>query len=254
MRQLAVLFGVLALSIPAAHATNFASLGYSDNTTVMNSGTDDCTWGTLYVNHDGSFEDGYAWMYGGTVAPYYGAFGEGYDLGYGCVACGAFWLTTLPGYYSGQRADLYVWAGGAGSGAPGAVLGVISGVAFANVPIWPSVGRNDVSMLIDVWGVGEFTIGYWGNWPDAQCGYYCAADLFGFGGGHPWTNIAPGIGYPTGWNDPSVVWGTGVIRSMGIGVWFVPEGCGPCCGGDPPPPPPVPARSSTWGSIKALFE
>jgi hypothetical protein len=250
MKKLVVLFAVLALSILAAHATNPASLGYSENTTVVEGGDDDCAWGTLYSNHDGSFENGYAWQYGATVAPYYGAFGEGYDLGFGCVACGAFWLTTLPGYYSGQRADLYVWEGGAGPVAPGAVLGVIGGVAFGNVPVWPTVGRNDVSMIIQV--DGPFTIGYWGNWPGAQCAYFCAADLSYGGGGHPWTNIAPGIGYPTGWNDPSIIWGP--TRSMGIGAWFVTEGCGPCCEPDPPPPPPVPARSSTWGSIKALFE
>jgi hypothetical protein len=86
---------------------------------------------------------------------------------------------------------------------------------------------------------GPFTVGFWGNWPGVLCGYFCAADLNGFGG-YPWTNVAPGIGYPTGWNDPSIIWGT--TQSMGCGAYFGTE-CGP-----------IPADSQTWGSIKALFE
>jgi hypothetical protein len=243
MKRLAALLAVLALSAGAAHATDAVSLGYSDNTTVINSGTDDCSWGTLYVNHDGSFENGYDWRYGGVVVPYYGALGEGYNLGYGCIACGAFWLTTLPGWYFGQSADLYVWAGGAGSGVPGAVLEMVPHIVFANVPNWPTLAQNDVNMLIDV--SGEFTIGFWGDWPGLANGYFIGADQNGFGG-HPWTNIAPGIGYPTGWNDPSIVWGP--TQSLGIGAWFVAgQSCGPCCGHDP-------AEAPTWGSIKTMFK
>jgi hypothetical protein len=132
--------------------------------------------GTLFVNHDGSFENGYAWQYGGSVAPYYGAFGEGYDLGAGVVCCGAFWASTLPGYYFGQPADAYVWDGGAGSN-PGAVLGMVPGNVFPNVPNWPTCAENDVTMGIAV--TGPFTVGFWGNWPGVLCGYFCAADLNG---------------------------------------------------------------------------
>jgi hypothetical protein len=238
MKKFSALLVVLAVAAFAAHATNPVSLGYSDNVTVINTGGNDaCTSGTLFVNHDGSFENGYAWQYGGSIAPYYGAFGEGYNLGAGGVCCEAFWAFTLPGYFFGQSADAYVWAGGAGSGAPGAVLGMVPGNVLTNVPNWPTCAENDITMNVAV--TGEFTVGLWGNWPGALCGYFTSADLNGFGG-YPWTNIAPGIGYPTGWNDPSIVWGA--TQSMGIGVYF-----GQDC-------TTVPADPQTWGSIKALFE
>jgi hypothetical protein len=237
VKNLAFLLAALGLSVVAAHATNAVSLGYSDNTTVINSGgNDNCAEGTLFVNHDGSFENGYAWHYGGTVPPYYGAFGEGYDLGpSGIVACGAYWISTLHGG-GWQPTDLYVWAGGAGSGTPGVVLSMVPGIYFASIPTWPTLAENDVSIYTHV--TGEFTVGYWGDWPGLSNDYFIGADLNGLGG-HPWTNIAPGIGYPTGWNDPSVVWGP--TQSLGIGVWWTDDVWSPV----------VP---KTWGSIKAMFE
>ena len=73
-------------------------------------------------------------------------------------------------------------------------------------------------------------------WATTSPGYIVAADLDG-AGGHPWTYIAPGIGYPTGWNDPSIIWGT--TQSLGLGGVF--SGCSP-------------AESRSWGSMKALFQ
>jgi hypothetical protein len=210
------------------------SLGYSTETVVQGVQGDACANGTLYMNHDGTFENGYAWQYGGTVAPYYGAFGEGYDLGPGTVFCGAMWLSTLPGFDLGQRLDAYVWNGGVG-GVPGGVAGVVTGYDPSTIGNWPAITQHDVDMNIAV--TGAFTFGYWGNWPGAQCGWFCAADLDGFGG-YPWTNIAPGIGYPTGWNDPSIIWGP--TQSMGLGAYFGEGG--------------TPVEAQTWGSIKALFE
>jgi hypothetical protein len=233
MKKFAALLAVLAMAAVAANASNPVQLGISNDVIVIGSGADACANGVLNVNHDGSFENGYAWQYAGSVAPYYGAFGEGYDLGTGTVFCGAYWPSTMPGYFYGQSADCYVWDGGVG-GAPGAVLGVTTGVVFPNVPNWPAAAQNDVDLNVAV--TGPFTVGFWGNWPGALCGYFCCADLNGFGG-YPWTNIAPGIGYPTGWNDPSIVWGT--TQSMAIGAWF--GGC-------------TPVEAQTWGSIKALFE
>ncbi len=232
MKKFAALLMVLALAA-AANATNPVSLGYSDQTVVQGVQGDACAHGTLYMNHDGSFENGYAWQYAGSVAPYYGAFGEGYDLGTGTVWCNALWLSTMSGYYVGQTADVYVWDGGVG-GAPGNVLGVVTGVNTGQPGLWPAITQHDVDVNVGV--SGPFTVGYWGNWPGALCGWFCAADLDGFGG-YPWTNIAPGIGYPTGWNDPSIVWGP--TQSMGLGCYFDTG---------------VPANDQTWGSIKALFE
>ena len=231
MRCVLLLACAVALSVLPARAMNAAWLGYTEDGTTIGDGRD------FVVHHDGSFENAYAWQYGGAVAPYYGAFGEAYDAGYGDTICqAAYWVSA--GYFVGQTADCYVWESGIGS-SPGAVLGVVADVVFSNVPDWPACGENDVTLCIYLGG--PFTVGYWGNWPDALCGYYCAADLNG-PGGHPWTCIAPGIGYPSGWQDPSIVFGP--TRSMGIGVDLIQIG-GLCCYS--------PAESPTWGSIKAMF-
>ncbi len=63
-----------------------------------------------------------------------------------------------------------------------------------------------------------------------------AADLNG-PGGCPFTCIAPGIGYPTGWQDVDTVFGP--TRAVGIGTW-VRE-------------PPTPVQEKSWGAVKALY-
>jgi hypothetical protein len=151
----------------------------------------------------------------------------------------ALWVTTLPGFYSGQTCDVCVWEGGCNGAPPGAVRGMVSGIVLSNVPIWPACAQNDINVgnVAVTSYVGGFTVGYWGNWPGSLCGYFCGADLDGFGG-NPWTFIAPGIGYPTGWNDPSIIWGP--TQSMGCGAYFSHSG--------------TPAEAQNWGAIKALFE
>ena len=76
---------------------------------------------------------------------------------------------------------------------------------------------------------------------DAPCGtgpgWWVGADLDG-PGGFPYTNIAPGIGFPTGWQDVSVLWGP--TQALGIGAEVLP--CDP-----------VPTVGTTWGRIKALL-
>jgi hypothetical protein len=231
MASLAILIGTVLVAVMPCGASNAVSLGYSDETTIVGPERE-CSGGTLFYNHDGSFENGYAWQYGGVMDPYYGAFGEGYDLGAGTIVCGAFWLSTLPMPW-GTWGDCYVWEGGVGS-SPGTVLVLIPGVVFWNVPYWPSVGQNDVEMEISV--AGAFTVGCWGPWPGSLCDYFFAADENG-PGGHPWTRIAPGQGYPSGWQDPAIVWPN--AKSMGCGVYFESN--------------PTPAESETWGTIKAMF-
>jgi hypothetical protein len=232
MARLVTLAVVVLLTALPCGATNAVSLGYIDETTIIGPARE-CSGGTLIHNHDGSFESGYAWQYSGCAPPYYGAFGEGYDLGAGTIACAAFWLSTLPNMlYTPDNADCYVWEGGVDA-APGAVLGMVTGPRMTNIPWWPAVGQNDVEM--DVLVTAPFTMGYWGPWPEASAWYFCAADQNG-PGGHPWTCIAPGIGYPSGWQDPAVVWPN--AKSMGCGVYFEQS---------------TPAESETWGAIKAMF-
>ena len=233
MARPAILIGTLLLATLPAGASNAVSLGYSDSTTIVGPGTDACASGVLIHNHDGSFENGYAWQYDGQAAPYYGAFGEGYDLGAGTIACGAFWLSGGAFGWEAPPADCYIWEGGVDV-APGTVLGLIAGVNFNPIPTWPTIRECDVDMNIVV--LGPFTVGCWGEWAGAASGLVCAADENG-PGGHPWTCIAPGIGYPSGWQDPAAVWPD--AKSMGCGVYFESH--------------PTPVESETWGAVKSLF-
>jgi hypothetical protein len=234
MKKFATLLALIAM-VGVANATDFSSLGFTTVPgEVVLSGLDECS-GTLMVNHDFSFENGYAWRYAGIQAPYYGAFGEGFSMGGGTnVQCIALFLSDL-GYYTGQLCDVYIWEGGV-SGLPGNVLTVMTGYTPGAPATWPAVSEHDADIPDYVVAGTEFTVGYWGNWPGLLQGWFVGADLDGFGG-YPWTCLAPGSGYGTGWTDPSVVWGT--TMSMGLGFYYGES---------------TPAESATWGSIKALFE
>jgi len=226
---------LLSVLVAPAGATDAVTLGYSDDGTVIGAGPDACGEGELLYHHDGSFEGGVAWQYAGVTQPYYGAFGEGFALGDpGELECAYLWVTTVPDAFHFQSCDIFVWSGGV-TGAPGEVLYLLPGLVLTSVPDWPSFGENQIDMNCTV--SGDITIGYWGNWPGELAGYYVAADLDG-PGGHPWTDIAPNSVYPTGWQDPAVVWG--YIPSLGLGLSWTPAGS--------------PVESGSWGSIKRLFE
>jgi len=193
-----------------------------------------CSDDNLYVHHDGTFEAGVAWEWAGVQEPYYGAFGEAFDLGVGTVECVSLWITQ-DGDNAGQSTDVYVWEGGV-TGTPGTVVALVSGIVFENIPVWPDFGRYDVEIPAEV--AGEFTVGSWGNWPWAGPGYWWGVDQDG-AAGHPWTYVMDGYGYPPGWQNPDDIWGPGYINSMGIGVHFAAEG--------------TPAAPATWGAVKSLF-
>jgi hypothetical protein len=210
-------------------AENFASLGYREDTVIQSNGRE-CV-GTLVYNHDFSFENCYCWQHEGVAPPYYGALAEGFDLGAVTAECAVYWLTNL--YDLPAPIDVYVWDGGV-DGPPEGVLCMIPGVDDLCVGYWPSCCENDIEVGCCV--SGDFAVGYWVDFGDHYCLEYCCADENG-NGGYPWTCIAPGIGYPTGWQHPNVVFPDCV--SMGIGVTVADE--------------PSAAGSETWGSIKALF-
>jgi hypothetical protein len=192
-----------------------------------------CPGSTLYINHDYGFHCGYAWQYGGVVPPYYGAFAEQFD-GSGTVCGVQFVFTTLPDYYHGQTLDAYAWE--SQDGIPGAVLGMTPGLQPGTIPIWPDHSVHDFAIAgpeVD----GPFFAGMWGNWPGERAAFFLAEDLDGPIEGTPMTNIAPGLGYPTGWYDVAYVWGP--TWSMGIGV-YLDEGA-------------TPVEPVTWGRIKTLF-
>jgi len=234
MKKMSALLAIAAIvSVSAANAAEYGKVYNGtepvDTNLIINS-EDGTGCGTLNLNADGSYENGFCWQYGGLVAPYYGAFAECYSAN-GNVCSVVLDLTQI-GLHAGQTADVYVWEDG--GGAPGNVLGVVTGYLPSGIAFWPSLSRHvaDVSVAV----AGNFWAGYWGNWPNGACAWYVGADLDGFGG-CPYTNIAPGIGYPTGWQNASIVWGP--TQALGIGVEL----------GDGP----VPTENTTWGAIKNLY-
>ena len=190
--------------------------------------------GTLLLNFDGSAENGYCWQYAGVAPPYYGAFAECYS-GTGDV-CGVELKLTGIGYPC-TSCDIYLW--GDAGGMPGGVVGTAHGFNPCPVATWPNISTHDACVPLGS-ASGPFWVGFWTCAAMYQvCPYFIAADTNGFGG-CPRTNIAPGIGYPTGWNNASVVWGP--VQSIGIGAWL--GGMGTCA---------TPVQESTWGRIKSLF-
>lgn len=192
-----------------------------------------CPGSTLLCNHDGSFEiNGCAWLDGGVIPPYYGAFAEGFD-GCGTVCGMQFAFTTLPGYQSGQLMDAYVWDSDGTN--PTSVLGVTVGIDPGPIAIWENVSLHDID-VDDVAVDGPFFVGFWGNWPGAdQPGWWVAADFDGIG--MPRTYVAPGLGFPTGWQPPTMF--DGRIQSIGICAYLDEGGS--------------PTQEDTWGRIKALY-
>jgi hypothetical protein len=228
-----------------AGASGPSALGPGDGGVIISEDRSECSDGELFVNHDYSFETAYCWHFEGIQPPYYGCHAEAFDLGPGYIACGAFWATQINYLLPRIPADVFVWDGGI-TCEPGNVLILVPGAEpWPNICHWPSCCQNDVEIMLIV--AGEFTAGYWADFSGECCEYYCAADLDG-AGGHPWTCIAPGQEWPSGWQDPSVVFGP--TKSMGIGVYFEPRDPSSV---DEFPDGEPPSESPTWGQIKALF-
>lgn len=243
MKILAFLFALLGVagSVNAATPTH-GSVGKGHGVDVP-SGDTNCG-GTLRMNFDGSAENGYGWMYGGIVPPYYGAFAECYNVT-GVISGVELKLTGVGDPC--QPCDVYLWNDGGGQ--PGAALGVVAGYNPCPVATWPNVSTHDLCCGSEA--NGPVWVGYWaGAFANQRCGYYVAADTNGFGG-CPLTNVAPGIGYPTGWINTSAIWAW--TQAIGIGVWAGGDVVIGCSFG-PPPPSSVPAAReelSSWGRIKA---
>jgi len=232
MKKLALLFALLGVIAGAAGAVeNIGSTGAGTGIILPSQDANPCPPANLFLNFDGSAENGFCWQYGGIVPPYYGAFAECYDAG-GQSVCGIQLLLTGIGYPC-LPCDGYIWDDA--GGIPGNVLSMTGGLNPCPVATWPSISTHDFA-LTPV-NAGLFWIGYWGNFSAQPCGYFIAADTNGFGG-CPYTNIAPGIGYPTGWQNASTVWGP--VQAIGIGAWV---------GGEPPNP----VQESTWGAVKNLY-
>ncbi len=236
MKKLSMLFallGVIAL-VGAAGAENAVSTGVGQGVIINNPTPDNiCAGSTLLSNDDGSYENGYAWAYQGVSAPYYGAWAEGFT-GTGTV-CGMKFGLTQVGGQNGWLLDAYVWDD-AGSN-PNNVLSVTTGVNPGNIAMWPNISQHDVD-ITDTPTPASYFVGWWGNWVGTGNGWYVASDENGFGGGLPRTNIAPGIGFPSGWQHPNVVSTFAGCMDLGIASYD---------GGN------VPVQETTWGAIKHLY-
>jgi hypothetical protein len=242
-RSLILVAALLMLGPAVAVNPEPVETGFSQNTTIIDNGTDQdiCPGAELLQQDDGGFENGYAWRFGGVVPPDYGSFAECYESDF---VCGIQFLFTQTGYFIGQSMDVYVWGydpdGNPPPGPdPGNVICILPGVVPGDIALWPEISAHDVQVCCDV--NGDHFVGFWGNWPGLSNGWFIASDEDGPGTGCPRTKIAPGIGYPTGWNHTNVV---GPFQAQDLGIREF-AGQGDC--------PPTPARQSTWGKIKALY-
>lgn len=224
---------------PADEAT--ASLGFRQDTEIVPSTDEEiCPGATLLQHDDDSIENGYAWRFMGVIPPEYGSWAECYSSEF---VCGIQFLFTA-NYQLSNTMDVYVWEsvpdGNPPPGPdPGNVICVLTDISPWPIAEWPEISAHDIQVCCETGG--DHFVGYWGNWPLLQAGWYIAADENGPGSGCPRTKFAPGIGYPTGWGHPNLV-PIFQCRDLGIREY---AGLGDC--------EPTPAGKSTWGRIKALY-
>jgi hypothetical protein len=235
MKRLTAIVAVLALvgitAVVTAAESPFGETGFSRNTTIVEgpSPDGDCP-GDLVCNWDGTVENGYCWQFGGSVPPDYGAFADCYPAAFICE--GHFYFTQT-GYYIGQTVDIYVWD--VAAGLPGNVVCQSLGQSSGPVAFWPSCSEHKFVLNCNA---PDHFLGYWGNWPGANCGWFICSDEDGFAA-CPVSKIAPGIGYPTGWGPLSLIPTFAASQSLGICEWI----------GQPV----IATESTTWGQIKALY-
>lgn len=237
---------ILTLPLAARAGSPFEHLG--PHADVCVAALDQGTRPESHYNHDGSFEDAFCCRLQACVPPYGGAFAEAftppptathlYEI--------LLWVTET-GSWTPHPIDIYVWEGGLTAG-PGNVLEVATGLALTNVPTWPTIGENSLVMNMPV-PTGPFSVGYWADFSQSFCAWFIAGDRDG-SGGQPWVNIPAGLGYPSGWQHPVVIWQT-PLNALGIGVSYLDLSGGVVeepYGEMPPEDAPW-----TWGRIKALF-
>jgi hypothetical protein len=229
---------------PSAGAAQYArSVGPAQGTLVLpRDESPQC--GYLRINSDATYENGYAWGYLNPTR-YYGAFAECF-LGQHPEVCSLVFDLTGVGYPR-HTLDALVWDDDAGM--PGTVLCVTPDVDPGPIALWPDISRHIIDLNPKCYPETAWWAGFWGNWgPHGmdEPGFYIAADVDGTGpGGCPFTNIEPGIGYPTGWHDVSVVWGP--TRALGIGIeahTLLPAAV---------PIPGAAGEFTSWGKVKGLY-
>ncbi|MBD3333917.1 MAG: hypothetical protein GF355_00190 [Candidatus Eisenbacteria bacterium] len=219
-------------------------LGYHDETRIIPSPREEfCPGTTLLQNDDGVFENGYAWRTGGVQPPDYGAWAECYDSQF---VCGIQFLFTHTGEYEGQTMDVYVWDdapdGNPSPGPdPGNVVCVLTGIDPGEPAFWPDISEHDIQVCCAT--DGPHWIGFWGNWPGENEGWFIAADernppIVGC----PRTNVYPGTGYGEGWTPVNELDLFPRCENLGIREFSGLGDCGPTS-----------LQEASWGRIKALY-
>jgi len=159
MKGLAILIFLGAvLCGTAGAAENAGSVGFGHGVSAPGGDSNPCLPSPLFLNYDGSAENGFCWQYAGIVPPYYGAFAERYESqGF----CGIQLHLTGIGYPCGPLTAI-VWADA--GGIPGNVLSVTPGLNPCPVATWPSVSTHDFA-INTVGSGGVAWIGYWATSP-----------------------------------------------------------------------------------------
>ena len=191
----------------------------------------DC--GQTVMNGDGSYEWAIAWSDEAQQAPDYGAFAECFH-GESEVCAAVFDFTAVVPIVNGM--DVYLWEDS--GGAPGDIAYLLPNVGTGGIAFWPSVSRHVIELEEPQCMSGTWWIGFWGDWAGSAAGWFVAQDKDG-PSGCPMTKIAPGLGYPSGWQSVEVAFGQ--TSALGIGVQL--RDC----------PHPVPAQRRSWGRIKRLY-
>ncbi len=190
--------------------------------------------GSVLLTSGGDYVTAITWQDEGVQPPYYGAFAECYS-GHWNVCAAVF---DLAGIYPGlppTTLDAYLWRDAGGQ--PGEVLCLVTDIDPGPIALWPEVSRHEVQFPQECCVEDNWWIGYWPNWPNDQARWLVATG--DIEQGCPYTNVAPGIGYPSGWQHVELIWGPG-HSCVGIGAEVL-----PC--------EPTPAVPTSWGMVKELF-
>lgn len=219
--------GSFASTLPAPvfadPSVPFVDLGVGNGRLVSGDDRGTCVNSDLLLHSDGTYENGFSWRYGGVIPPDFGAFAEKYSNVADAVMCAAVFDFSTTGDYG---ADMTVFLWDDNGGIPGAVRVLKTNVGITGIAFWPEVSRHTIELDAALPSGSTWWVGYWGNWPGGVQSWFVGADLDG-PGGEPRTKIAPGVGYPTGWQDVSIVWGP--TSAIGIGAAVIEGDFGACC-------------------------
>lgn len=193
-----------------------------------------CDTVSIEIDGDGAYENAIGWQFEGVAAPDFGAMAQIYAGRR--VLCGVILDLSQSGGRPSLGMDLYVWDDG--GGVPGAVRAMVVGANPGVVATWPDVGRHLLALPEPSCAeVDSIWVGYRPSWEGERAGWFVGADLDG-PPARSLTKIAPGLGFPTGWQSVTTAWGP--LSALGIGLSV--DACAT-----------EPVVSSSWGTLKTLF-